>query len=69
MHVASCWRRVHQRDRHQHTIRIALAALPGAILPATSCLGAFRTPAAQRVDSLVMLASENLHMTRHLEAT
>src|SRR6266478_267839 len=46
MHVASCWRNVHHRDRHQHTIPIALAALPGAILPATSCLGAFRTPAA-----------------------
>src|SRR6266478_4832824 len=45
MHVASCWRRVHHRDRHQHTIPIALAALPGAILPATSCLGAFRMPA------------------------
>jgi hypothetical protein len=25
MHVASCWRRVHHRDRHQHTIPIALA--------------------------------------------
>jgi len=46
VHVASCWRRVHHRDRQQHTIPIALAALPGAILPATSCLGAFRTPAA-----------------------
>ena len=46
MHVASCRRRVHHRDRHQHTIPIALAALPGAILPATSCIGAFRTPAA-----------------------
>src|SRR5260370_19842343 len=44
MHVASCWRRVHHRDRRQHTIPIALAALPGAILPATSCLGAFWTP-------------------------
>jgi hypothetical protein len=30
MHVASHWRRVHHRDRHQHTIPIALAALPGA---------------------------------------
>src|SRR6266850_55314 len=29
MHVASCWHRVHHRDRHQHTIPIALAALPG----------------------------------------
>jgi hypothetical protein len=29
VHVASCWRRVHHRDRHQHTIPIALAALPG----------------------------------------
>jgi hypothetical protein len=46
MHAASCWRRVHHRDRHQHTIPIALAALPGAILPATSCLGAFWTPAS-----------------------
>ena len=46
MHVASCWRRVHHRDRHQHTIPVALAALPGAILPATSCLGAFWTPAS-----------------------
>jgi hypothetical protein len=46
MHVASCWRRVHHRDRHQHTIPMALAALPGAILPATSCLGAFWTPAS-----------------------
>jgi len=43
MHIASCWRRVHHRDRH---IPIALAALPGAILPAISCLGTFRTPAA-----------------------
>jgi hypothetical protein len=41
-------------------IPIALAALPGAILPATSCIGAFWTPAPQRVDSLVMPASENL---------
>src|SRR5580698_4924258 len=47
-------RRVHHRDRPQRTIPIALAALPGAILPATSCIGAFRTPAPQRVDSLVM---------------
>src|SRR5580704_17828916 len=54
-------RRVHHRDRPQRTIPIALAAPPGAILPATSCLGAFRTPAPQRVDSLVMPASENLH--------
>jgi hypothetical protein len=46
MHVGSCWRRAHHRDRHQHTIPIALAALPGAILPATSCLGAFWTPAS-----------------------
>jgi hypothetical protein len=47
MHVVSCWRRVHHhRDRHQHTIPIALAALPGAILPATSCLGAFWRPAS-----------------------
>ena len=46
MHVASCWRRVHHRDRHQHAIPIALAVLPGAILPATSCIGAFRTPAS-----------------------
>src|SRR5580704_2518696 len=54
-------RRVHHRDRPQRTIPIALAALPGVILPATSCIGAFRTPAPQRVDSLVMPASENLH--------
>jgi hypothetical protein len=57
-------RRVHHRDRPQRTIPIALAALPGAILPATSCIGAFRTPAPQRLDSLVMPASENLHMNR-----
>jgi hypothetical protein len=38
--------RVHHRDRHQHTIPIALAALSGAILPPTSCLGAFWTPAS-----------------------
>jgi hypothetical protein len=62
---AFCSRRVHHRDRPQHTIPIALAALPGAILPATSCLGAFRTPAPQRADSLVMPASENLHNNRH----
>ena len=43
---AFCSRRVHHRDRHQHTIPIALAAPPGAILPATSCLGAFWTPAS-----------------------
>jgi hypothetical protein len=57
MHVASCWRRVLHRDRHQHqhTIPIALAALPGAILPATSCVGAFfgRRP-AQSAERLVV---------------
>src|SRR5580700_9070856 len=31
-------RRVHHRDRPQRTIPIALAALPGVILPATSTL-------------------------------
>jgi hypothetical protein len=47
MHVASCWRRVHHRDRHQHTIPIALAALPGAHTSRdfVPCVG-FRTPAA-----------------------
>ena len=64
MHVASCWRRVHHRDRHQHTIPIALAALPGAILPATSCIGAFRTPAPRRVDSLVMPSSKTCTKSR-----
>src|SRR5271163_2650449 len=61
MHVASCWRRVHHRDRHQHTIPIALAALPGAILPRLRALALFGRRSPQRVDSLVMPASENLH--------
>ena len=34
-------RRVHHRDRHQHTIPIALAALPGAILPRLRALVLF----------------------------
>ena len=65
MHVASCWRRVHHRDRHQHTIPIALAALPGAILPRLRALALFGRRSPQRVDSLVMPASENLHNRRH----
>src|SRR5207344_3007746 len=38
---AFCSRRVHHRDRHQHTIPIALAALPGAILPRLRALALF----------------------------
>jgi hypothetical protein len=61
---AFCSRRVHHRDRHQHTIPIALAALPGAILPRLRALALFGRRSPQRVDSLVMPASENLHRTR-----
>jgi hypothetical protein len=38
---AFCSRRVHHRDRHQHTIPIALAALPGATLPRLRALALF----------------------------
>ena len=37
-------RRAYHRARRRHAILIALVALPGAQLPATSCLGAFWTP-------------------------
>ena len=40
---------------------IALAALPGAILPRLRALALFGRRSPQRVDSLVMPASENLH--------
>ena len=61
---AFCSRRVPHRDRHQHTIPIALAALPGAILPRLRALALFGRRPPQRVDSLVMPASENLHKIR-----
>ena len=57
---AFCSRRVHHRDRHQQTIPIALAALPGATLPRLRALALFGRRSPQRVDSLVMPASENL---------
>jgi hypothetical protein len=60
---AFCSRRVHHRDRHQHTIPIALAALLGAILPRLRALALFGRRSPQRVDSLVMPASQNLHTT------
>ena len=44
MHVASCSRRAYHRERRRRATLIALVALPGATLPATSCLGAFWTP-------------------------
>ena len=62
---AFCSRRVHHRDRHQHTILIALAALPGATLPRLRALALFGRRSPQRVDSLVMPASENLHTSGH----
>ena len=62
---AFCSRRVHHRDRHQHTILIALAALPGATLPRLRALALFGRRSPQRVDSLVMPASENLHRLGH----
>ena len=43
-HVASCSRRAHHQEQRRHAILIALVALPGATLLATSCLGAFWTP-------------------------
>ena len=61
---AFCSRRVHHRDRHQHTIPIALAALPGATLPRLRALALFGRRSPQRVDSLVMPASENLDSLR-----
>ena len=62
---AFCSRRVHHRDRHQHTIPIALAALPGATLPRLRALALFGRRPPQRVDSLLMPASENLHNSGH----
>jgi hypothetical protein len=62
MHVASCWRRVHHRDHHQHTIPIALAALPGSILPATSCPWRFLDAGQLSAPSVSSLpASKNQH--------
>ena len=46
IHVASCSRRAYHRERRRHASLIVLVALPGATLPATSCLGAFWTPAS-----------------------
>src|ERR1700747_2579160 len=46
IHVASCSRHAYHRERRRHATLIALVALPGATLPATSCLGAFWTPAS-----------------------
>jgi hypothetical protein len=62
---ALCSHRVHHQDRHQHTIPIALAALSGAILPATSCIGAFRPPALGVREETVTPAAENLHRCGH----
>src|SRR5580700_6428166 len=62
---AFCSRRVRHRDRHQHTIPIALAALPGATLPRLRALALFGRRSLQRVDSLVMPASENLDTSGH----
>ena len=64
---AFCSRRVHHRDRHQHTIPITLAALPGATLPRLRALALFGRRPPQRVDSLLMPASENLHTTRLMQ--
>src|SRR6516162_10300078 len=44
IHVASCSGRAYHRERRRHASLIALVALPGATLRATSCLGAFWTP-------------------------
>ena len=46
IHLVSCSRRAHGREPRRHATLIALVALPGATLPATSCLGAFWTPAS-----------------------
>jgi hypothetical protein len=62
---AFCSRRVHHRDRPQRTIPIALAAVPGATLPRLRALALFGRRPLQRVDSLLMPASENLHNRRH----
>ena len=50
LHVASCPRRAYQRERRRHKILIA----PDAQLPATSCLGAFWTPASGARGSFVI---------------
>src|SRR6267378_1081623 len=66
MHVSPGECNGHHRDRHQHTIPIALAALPGAILPATSCLvQVFRCRPDEAIHAVRRPASENLHTTGH----
>src|ERR1700745_336879 len=62
MPVASCARRAYHRERRRHATLIALVALPGAQLPATSCLGAFWTPAPLSVRNVSLLpASKHQH--------
>src|SRR6516225_2116999 len=56
IHVASCSRRAYHRERRRHASLIVLVALPGATLPATSCLGAFRPPATSSLEAPVIPA-------------
>ena len=68
IHLVSCSRRAHHRERCRHATLIALVALPGATLPATSCLVLFFLDAGQlSVRSVSSLpASKNQHRSGHL---
>jgi hypothetical protein len=61
IHLVSCSRRAHHRERRRHATLIALVALPGATLPATSCLGAFWTRPVERAALSLLPASKNQH--------
>jgi hypothetical protein len=68
---AFCSRRVHHRDRDQHTIPIALAALPGATLPRLRALALFGRRPAQSAERLVVAgvqkpAQEETHAPQQL---
>ena len=68
MSVVSRWQPAHNRPRRQHQIPIALAAQPAPNSPRLRALALFGRRPLQRVVSLVIPASKNLHKSRHYPA-
>jgi len=63
--AASCRCYIHPPTRRRHQIPIAPAAPPAPNFPRLRALALFGRRLPQRVDSLVMPASENLHRSGH----
>src|SRR5207244_13588734 len=69
MHVIWCCAHAYHREQRRHAIPIALAASPLPNCPRLRALALFGRRPLQRLVSLVIPATKNLHRSRHFSTS